>query len=319
MGKLEEFTQTSLEFAKARKGVEVLARISRRGWRRSKFPEPEMTGCFRILTDPEKELESWDTKGGYIVGESVWGRFPCTANKYLPWMMKQKILPPGLKKPEVMIEVEHDYIDCVKYSQAALGVYPIRKDRCEGAWDVYVSNEDLILSECHSLYNVPLRDIKRMWIETSNLEVKEKAEEFVKRHNISVEYKFPEPTIDDDQEDWYRKNYSSDVADRKIKEWREMLHEEREKPLLDLINYLKERHEVCWDILHPPRDIAAGALAEAYDKEMFKETPFGASDAIATMIEVGQKEPTLSPVWGLGQPKEACLSPEVVKESVVVV
>jgi len=317
MGKLEEFTATSPEFAKARRGIEALAHISRQGWRRYKWTG-ENVGCFRILTDPERELELWEKKGGYRVADSMWGRFVCTANKFLPWMMKQDLVPPWLKKPEIMIEVEESWdIKCLKYSQAALGVYPIRKDTCEPAHDVYVSNEDLVLSECWTYNDVPIKSIKRMWIAPDS-PAKAKAEEFAKKYKIAIEYGFPEPSIDPEQEEFYKKNYPPKIAEEKIKEWRKVLREEREVPLLDLVKFLKERHEVCWDMLHPPRDVVAGALCEAYDKIMHRETPFGSSDAIATMIELGKKEPTLSPVWGLGQPKESCLTPTVGRQTIVV-
>lgn len=311
MGKLEEFTETSPEFAKARKGIEALASAARRDWRRNgKF------GCYRVVSDAERELELWEKKGGYEVKDSPWGRFVCTGNRYLPWMLKQKIVPPWLKEAEVMLEVEKGWkIDCVKYARAAVGGYPIkRRDECVPAEDVYVSSEDLVLSECYSYSDITIEDIKRVFINPeAHPEAKGKAETFAKRHNIPVVHGFPEPSIDREQEDWYKKNYPPEEAEKKIEEWRAILKRERERPLINLINYLKKRHRECWDILHPPRDVVAAALAEAYDKEMHRETPVGASDALVTMIELGRKEPTLSPVFGIGQPKEVCLSPSIVK------
>jgi len=316
MGKLEEFTATSQDFAKAREGVEALARVTRLAWQRTGF-QAVKNGCFRILTDPESELESWERKGGYKAQESTWGRFVCTANPYLPWMMAQDLLPPGLKKTEVMIEVEKPWdIDCVKYSKAALGVYPIRKANCQPAWDIYVSNEDLVLAECYSDSDVQITDIKKMWIDP-NSEVRRKAERFARKHKIPIEYEFPDPSVDKDQEEWYRDNYPAKEAEQKIDQWREVLKEQREIPMRNLVQFLKSRRDVCYDPARPPRDVVAGALAEAYDREMHKETPFGASDAIATMIEVGQREPMLSPVFGLGQPREGCLKPEIGAKTVV--
>ena len=312
MGKLEEFTRISEEFARARKGIEVLAREAHREWRRVKWGR-EDCGCYRILTLPEYELDMWEEKGGYISKESMWGRFPCTANKYLPWMMKQEIVPPWLRRPEVMFEVEKSWnIQCLRYSDAAVGRYPLKKRdcACEPAHDVYVSSEDLILSECWTYDDVKIENVKRIFIDPdARPEVREKAEAFAKRHGIPVTYGFPDPEVDEDYEKWIRRNYPGEVAEEKIRQWREVRRREIKKPLLDLIGYLKERKRKCFDVYHPPRDVAAAALAEAYDKVMHGITPIGASDAILEMVEVGRRNPRLSPVFGIGQPPDACLRP----------
>ena len=303
MGKLEELTKKSPDFAKARKGIETLARLCRGDWQRYEGN----LGCFRILTDPERELDLWEERGGYKVEESSWGRFVCTANKHLPWMMEQEIVPAWLRKAQVMIEVEKRWgIKCVKYSHAAVGSYPIRRqDRCSPASDVYVRADDLILGECYSYDFIPIDNIKRIFIKPDSPS-REKTEAFAKRHGISVVYGFPDPEIDTEQENWYKRRYPPEEAEKKIKEWREMLREQRKEELLNLISYLK-KHK-CIDLIKPPRDPVAAALAEAYDKEMHREVPIGASDAITTMIELGEKERTLSPVFGVGLPPEGCLT-----------
>lgn len=317
MGKLEEFTKISEEFARARKGIEVLANEAHRGWRRPKWGKEDY-GCFRILSRPEDEIDRWEEKGGYITKESMWGRFPCTANKYLPWMMKQEIVPPWLRDPEVMFEVEKGWkIECLKYSEAAVGSYPIKRTHmpgaecyCEPAHDVYVSNEDLILSECWSYEDIKIEHVKRVFIDPdARTEVREKAEAFAKRHDIPITYGFPDPEVDMEHEEWLKKNYPPEKAEEEIKWWRGSRYRTVKEPLLDLIKYLKERHEKCWDVHLPPRDVAAAALAEAYDKVMHRITPIGASDAILEMVELGKREPMLSPVFGIGPPAEACLRP----------
>jgi len=309
--KLEEFTRESPEFAKAREGIETLADSARTEWRRHRFGRVDY-GCYRVLTDPEYELKMWEEKGGYIPRESMWGRFPCTANKYLPWMMEQEMVPPWLKKPEVMFEVEKGWgIECVKYAQAAVGSFPIKKRNgiCEPATDVYVSSKDLVLAECYTHEDVKIEDIKRIYISPkARPEVKGETEAFAKRYGIPVTYGFPDPEIDEEQEEWYRRHYPPEVAEEKIRRWREIRRKSLKEPLLNLIKYLKERDLKCWDIYKPPRDVVAAALAEAYDAVMHQEAPIGASDALFQMIEHGRRKPSLHPVFTFGHPPEGCLT-----------
>jgi len=306
MGKLEEFTEKSPEFAKARKGIECLAKLANREWKRAGGQH----GCYRILTSPEDEIDKWEEYKGFEPKKSFWGRFVCTANKYLPWMWEQEIKPPWLRPPEVMIEIERWDIKCLEYAKAAVGKYPIKQINCHctEAEDIYVNNQDLVLSECWTHDFINIKDIKRIFIgPKTRPQVKAKAEAFAKRHKIPITYGFPDPEIDEEQEEWYRKNYPPKEAERLIKEWRELLRKERKEPLLDFLNFLKKHSEKCHDWFHPPRDVIAAALAEAYDKVMHGVTPVGASDALSIMIETGKREPTLHPVWSIGQPAEACI------------
>jgi len=156
-----------------------------------------------------------------------------------------------------MIETKHGTRECVCYSDASVGAYPIVRDYA--AHDVYVSQKDLILAECYTEWNVPIEYINRIYIDKdADEETRKIVMEFAKKHNIEVVEGFPEPD------------------------------EDLKKALLDLAEYLVERTEKC---PHPsveklPCDSVVAALAEIYDREFFKgeakrcACPIGASDAI---------------------------------------
>lgn len=254
MGKLEEYTQISEEFRKAKEGVEELARIA----------SNTLNGgyIYRLVSQPEYEFSLWEEYGGYRVSKSFWGRFVGTLNPFLPWLINTaEILGPvpfvGAVPVMLKIKLSKDDIHPVKYSEAAVKNFPLKRwdpHRAEKASDVYVSQRDLLLAEAISYVDIPIENIVMIYINPEASEADRRAtEKFAKKHGIPVSYGFPKP-------DPFT-----------------------EKKILELMKYLEKRSRECFKT-GTPMDPPVAALAEAYDWTLHKAPPLGSADAVYTFV-----------------------------------
>lgn len=266
--------------------------------------------CYRVLSNPLDELDSWEENEGYDPEKSMWGRYVCTANRYLGCMIKQGIIPPWLRGAQVMFETSHFYQTCGKYADAAVGNVP-RLASDKALPDFYVSQEDLILQECMSEQLVPIKAVTRIYIDKdARPEVREKALAFAKKHEIPAVEGLPCPDAESEA-------VASEVA-KGEKEWNAA---ERiglgvssspnswgvtDEKLRELGKYLQERRKRCWRYPEkPPSDPVAAALAEALDEEFQESRPLGASDAVI----VRNRRLREKPPWSWDPPETACDEP----------
>ena len=221
--------------------------------------------CFRTLTSSnyEYELMKWEELGGFDPRKSMWKRFVCTANPFLPRLMgwgfgEQSYLGFSglLGEPVLTMEVKPPSLKCARYSDLALGKHPVIKG--VAAKDLYVAQDDLLLAECWSDQFVPLSAVRRIYLNPSAPEsAKEKVRDFARRYGIPVVEELPEPGAPG---------------------WESQISLEE---LLMLKRYLCERSmKSCPARINTENDAVAAALAESYDEELFNEAPLGASDAI---------------------------------------
>ncbi len=261
-----ESYKASPSFRKAAEGMEALATANYEDSRFKKVPAPgqwpETYGrCWRVvatrgngeadLAKRPDELGMWDRNEKFKVEEAMWGRFPCTANKYLPHLMeKHNVVPPWLRAPEVMFEFEKRWpYDCVRYTDAAVGNHPkIRSQKRPRASDVLVSQEDLILAECWVDRDVPVEEIKRIYIgNNATPGTVAAAEELAEKWDVPISRGWPEP------------------------------EPEMESKLVALTQFLKDRRSKC--VPGADRDIPfvdpyAAALAEVYDGIFHRTEPW---------------------------------------------
>jgi len=284
VGRLDEYRKTEC-FPRVEKTVRSLATYAKRDTVRKDWYE--YNRLYRIITDPVRELNRWEEEEGYDPEKSMWRRFVCTANRYLGCMIKMELNPPWLRKPEVMIEVEELYPDCIKYSDAAVGNVPTVSGRRLD--DIYVNQEDLPLLECWIERKVGIDEIKRIYLdEEADEEVKRRVKEFAEKHEIPVENKIPCPSDDEKvMREWERPS-DWGVTDKGLKE---------------LVDFLKGRSKSCWRYVgRPPSDSVVAALAESSDEAFHREWPLGASDAISKKNERLREKPP----WGLPPPEPEC-------------
>jgi vacuolar-type H+-ATPase subunit F/Vma7 len=271
LGKLEEYRKEEC-FEKVEKILRNLSNFLRHDTVGGILEAP-LTKLYRILTMPLDELKLWEEYGGYDPEKSMWGRFVCTANRYLGCMMKMGLSPPWLRKPEVMIEVHELYPSCVKYSEAAVGNVPsLRRGYGRRIEDVYVSPEDLALFECWIERKIGIKEIKRIYVDKdASDEVKLKVKEFAEKYNIPIVWKIPCPSDDEEVYPKWEKPSDYNVTDESLKE---------------LVDFLKRREEVCNPFfIRPIPDSVAAALAESLDMSYHGIYSIGASDAISVRNE----------------------------------
>jgi len=283
VGRLEEYRKNPC-FAKIEEKLRRLAKFVKYD-RVQKFPDGK-NRLYRILTSPIEEIELWEKYGGYEPEKSMWGRFVSTRNRYLACMMKMGLSPPWLKEPQVMIEIHEHNPECLKYSEAALGKYPIVRNRVLA--DTYMSPEDLALFECWLDRKVGVDEIKKIYIsEDADEEVKKKAKEFAEKHNIPIEWRIPCPSNDDE------------IHTSMVKEWKIT-----DEDLKEIVRFLQKREEVCKSRFSysPLPDSVSAALAESIDSVIHSIRPLGASDAIYVKNERLREEPYI----GLLPPEPEC-------------
>ncbi|MBW2671938.1 MAG: hypothetical protein JRD89_00815 [Deltaproteobacteria bacterium] len=283
--RLEQYEETSDFFRRAELILYRLAKFARHDTTyKGHWLEPYKR-LYRILNDPESELESWERWQGYDPDASMWKRFVCTANRYLACAMKMGLSPPWLRKPQVMFELTDRHPDCVAYSEAAVDSFPVVSGK--EISDTYVSQEDLLLMECWKEKKVPIEAIEKVYIDPgAEAEVARKAEEFAKRHGLPVERRIPCPSDEEERE-----KYETWGLDDEKLSW--------------LVKYLGARRQVC-ECGRPPDDSVVAALAEKLDEAHLELRPYGASDAIAVRNERLRE----SPLYGTPPPPKACDNPE---------
>ena len=254
MGKLEEYAEISEEFRRAKEGVEELARIAANSYREGHV--------YRLVSSPEYEFSLWEKYGGYKPLESFWGRFVGTLNPYLAWLIDTaKILgpPPFTRTVPAMLKIKLSKRDIhpVKYSEAAVKNFPLKYSgyyKMEKAWDVYVSQRDLLLAEAFSYVDIPIKSIVTIYIgPNASEEDREATEKFAGKYGIPASYGFPKPDVS---------------TTRKI---------------MNLLKYLNKRSEECFKP-GTPMDPPVAALAEAYDWTFHNAPPLGSSDAVFTFV-----------------------------------
>jgi len=284
VGKLEEHRKYRC-FEEIEKILTNLARFAKADKVRREWYD--YNRLYRILSDPLEEINRWEEEGGYDPEKSMWHRYVCTANRYLGCMMKIGLNPPWLRKPQVMIEIQKLYPDCVKYSDAAVGNVPtIRGKRSE---DIYVNQEDLPLLECWIDRKVGIGEIKKIYLDKeADEKVKKRVREFAEKHEIPIENKIPCPSDDEKVMREYERPSDYGVTDEGLKK---------------SIDFLRQRSEQCWIYMHrPPSDSVVAALAESLDEAFHHEWPLGASDAISKKNERLRQKPP----WGVSPPEPEC-------------
>jgi hypothetical protein len=232
---------------------------------------------YRILPYPEEELKLWEEYGGYDPSKSHWKRFVFTANRYLGCMIKMGLGPPMLKEPEVMFEflLPSELDTCVKYSEAALGKFPLVGGKLIG--DVYVDQKDIPLFECWREHKVRIDDVKKIYIsKTARPHVKQRALDFAKKYNIPVEYGVPCPSSDEKTMPEYDRPSKYGVTDSSLRK---------------IISFLSDRSMACFAHKSPLPDSVVAALTETYDMNFHNEKPLGTSDAIFVKNEREREKP----------------------------
>jgi hypothetical protein len=294
VGKLEEFRKEAC-FVEVEKNLINLARFLRADTAGGVL-EPPRTKLYRIMSSPLDEIELWEEYGGYDPEKSMWGRFVCTANRYLACMMKMGLRPPWLRQPEVMIEIHEEWRpSCVRYSDAAVGNTPsLAMGYGRRLDDVYVSAEDLALFECWLERKVGINEIKKIYVaKDASEDVKRKVKEFAEKHNIPIEWGLPCPSDDERTYPAWMRPSGYGVTDETLKV---------------IVDFLRARTELCkpW-FRRPIPDVVAAALAESLDMAFHDTCPIGASDALAI------RNQRLRDAWRLGRyyladrpPEEEC-------------